>query len=136
MLIFAYQQKREKKCLNTHYRFNYSFGWVFGLHSGHSALAIQAMLPVLCIQQFLLDVFTVTDSAGLADTRFMHGLLCWVEYFFWAAWNIKDILAMSVCVQCVYVCVCSCEYAFLSKSVLNKWLGGVILYTCKNLKFE
>lgn len=69
-------------------------------------LAIQAMLPVLCIQQFLLDVFTVSDSAGLADTCFMHGLLCWMEYFFWAAWNIKDILAMSVYVQCVGVWVC------------------------------
>lgn len=79
----------------------------FGLRCGHSTWAIQAMLPVLCIQQFLLDVFTVSDSAGLADTRFMHGLLCWVEFFFWAAWNIKDILAMSVCVQCVRVCACA-----------------------------
>ena len=79
----------------------------FGLCPGHSILAIQAMLPVLCIQQFLLDVFTVSDSAGLADTRFMHGLLCWVEYFFWAAWNIKDILAMSDCVQCVRVSACA-----------------------------
>lgn len=83
-MLTSYYQKIREKCLNTRYGFNYNFGWfeTFGFRSGHSMLAIQAMLPVLCIQQFLLDVFTVSDSAGLADTRFMHGLLCWMEYFF------------------------------------------------------
>lgn len=28
------------------------------------------MLPVLCIQQLLLDIFTVSDSAGLPNTHF------------------------------------------------------------------
>ena len=114
MLTSYYQKKKKKKKERERKLFKLITGLItildgfeiFWLCSGHSTLAIQAMLPVLCIQQFLLDVFTVSDSAGLADTRFMHGLLCWVEYFFRAAWNIKDILAMSLCVLCVRVCVC------------------------------
>lgn len=108
MLASYYQKKKKEREKNVWIPITgliiISDGFeTFGLCPGHSILAIQAMLPVLCIQQFLLDVFTVSDSAGLADTRFMHGLLCWVEYFFWAAWNIKDILAMSDCVPCMCV---------------------------------
>lgn len=60
-------------------------GWfsTYILCSGHPNLVIQSMLPVLCIQQSLLDIFTVSDSAGLSDTLFhaWPAILCGNVFF-------------------------------------------------------